>query len=110
MSFTGAYICLLHVCSTLQCFHGNIKGYRTGSPEKPVPASNHAMHMKEAKQWNSAFRPFYVMGSMPSEFQGSLQLPLQHFILLPRTAALLWPPALIHMHVAHACRSMDLSL
>ena len=66
------------MCSYLQSLHVHIAGYETGGHKVPVSASGYAVHMKEAKQWNAAFRAIYVMGGVPSEFQGSAQAPLRY--------------------------------
>ena len=70
--------CLPHVCSYLQSLHGHIAAFEKGSYKSPISASAYAVHMREAKQWDTAFRPIYAMGDVPSEFQGSLQPALQH--------------------------------
>ena len=105
------------MCRTLTSLHGHINAYNTGSYGRPIVASTYATHMKEAKQWNSAFRPFYVQGSMPSEFQGSLQPPLQRCMPLRKSSAdVLWttshapdsmwdmPGAVCTSSVATSCR------
>ena len=81
------------MCSALQSFHGHINAYNTGSYGRPIVASTYATHMKEAKQWNSAFRPIYVLGGVFSEIQGGLQASLLHPVLLLKNAAV-WLPAM----------------
>ena len=74
---------LLRVCSCLSSLHGKIRAYGTGTRKEIMGASAYAVHMKEAREWTAAFRPFYVMGGVPPEFQGGLQPPLQHHMPLP---------------------------
>ena len=64
---------IVQMRSALGRMHGQIHAYTHGGHQTLISADCYEKHMKEAAEWNAAFRPDYEKGEVPSKFQGSPQ-------------------------------------